>query len=87
MRRHGEDRPYRRDSRAANAAGKELTTKSSFKTVTPATLTDPTVFPAASTGSVGVGQPIDVRFDENVADKAAVQRHLKVSSDPAQAGA
>ncbi len=83
----GYARAYALTAVGANAAGKQLTAKSTFRTVTPATLTDPTVFPSASTGTVGIGQPIDVRFDEKIADKAAVERHLKVTTDPVQVGA
>lgn len=37
--------------------------------------------------TVGVGMPVIVRFDVPVTDHAAIQRHLTVSSVPAQTGA
>jgi lipoprotein-anchoring transpeptidase ErfK/SrfK len=46
----------------------------------------PTVFPTADTGTVGVGQPISVTFDEDVTDRAAVERRLSVTTTPPVAG-
>ncbi len=37
--------------------------------------------------TVGVGMPVIVRFDIPVTDKASIEKHLKVTSAPAQAGA
>lgn len=37
--------------------------------------------------TVGVGMPITISFDVPVTDKAAIERHLKVTAQPAQAGA
>ncbi len=37
--------------------------------------------------TVGVGMPVIVRFDVPVSDQAGIERHLKVVSQPAQAGA
>jgi lipoprotein-anchoring transpeptidase ErfK/SrfK len=36
--------------------------------------------------TVGVGMPVIVRFDVPVTDKASIEKHLKVVSQPAQAG-
>ncbi len=37
--------------------------------------------------TVGVGMPVTIRFDVPVTDRAGIERHLKVVSQPAQAGA
>jgi len=55
-----------------------------ISTVRPRTLTLPTVYPQG--GSLGVGQPISVTFDEDVTDRAAVERQLRVTSTPAVTG-
>ena len=53
----------------------------------PRTFTMPSVFPSEDTGVVGVGQPISVTFDEDVTDRAAVERALHVTSTPPVVGA
>jgi lipoprotein-anchoring transpeptidase ErfK/SrfK len=63
---------------AANADD-ETTATSTFTTVTPATLSTPGIGPLDGT-TVGVGMPIRVFFDQPVADKAAVESHLRVTS-------
>ncbi|EON23222.1 ErfK/YbiS/YcfS/YnhG family protein [Nocardioides sp. CF8] len=45
----------------------------------------PSVAPLAGE-TVGVGMPVAVRFDLPVSDKAAFERHMTVTSTPAQAG-
>ncbi|TCK26805.1 L,D-transpeptidase [Pseudonocardia endophytica] len=57
-------------------------------TVAPAAQAYPSLIPAPSTAaaSVGVGQPIVVRFDHPVHDRAATEKHLHVTSSPDQAG-
>ncbi|MCW2583074.1 MAG: ErfK/YbiS/YcfS/YnhG family protein [Klenkia sp.] len=69
-----------------DAAGRTASTTGTVGTVTPRTLTMPTVFPDADTGVVGVGQPIAITFDEDVTDRAAVERRLSVVTTPAVAG-
>jgi lipoprotein-anchoring transpeptidase ErfK/SrfK len=71
---------------AVDAEGAASDTTGTIATVTPRLLTMPTVFPSAQTGQVGVGQPISVTFDEDVTDRAAVERQLRVTSTPAVAG-
>ncbi|RYZ15897.1 MAG: hypothetical protein EOO70_05765, partial [Myxococcaceae bacterium] len=44
-------------------------------------------FVPMSGSTVGVGMPAIIRFDVPVQDKAAIERHLKVTSQPAQPGA
>jgi lipoprotein-anchoring transpeptidase ErfK/SrfK len=72
---------------AVDAAGTRTDVAGTISTVAPRTLTMPTVFPSATTGVVGVGQPISVTFDEDVTDRAAVERRLRVTTTPPVAGA
>ena len=64
---------------AANADAAETTSTATFTTVTPTTLSTPGIGPLDGT-TVGVGMPIRVFFDDAVADKAAVESHLLVTS-------
>lgn len=77
---------YSVSATARNGDGKESHSDDSFTTVTPRTLTAATLFPTPATGDVGVGQPVDVRFDEPVLDKAAAEKSMSVKSDPAVEG-
>lgn len=57
-----------------------------FETHSPANLTMPYVLP--NDGEVvGVGQPIAVRFDENITDRLAAQRAITVKTNPPVEGA
>ncbi|HET6736626.1 MAG TPA: Ig-like domain-containing protein [Mycobacterium sp.] len=57
-----------------------------FQTHSPENLTMPYVLP--NDGEVvGVGQPIAVRFDENIPDRLAAQRAIKVTTNPPADGA
>jgi lipoprotein-anchoring transpeptidase ErfK/SrfK len=71
---------------AADGRGTPVRTAGTIATVAPRTLTMPTVFPTADSGTVGVGQPISVTFDEDVTDRAAVERQLRVTTTPPVAG-
>jgi len=64
---------------AVNADDAETTATATFTTVTPATLSTPSIGPLDGT-TVGVGMPIRVFFDDAVADKAAVESHLLVTT-------
>jgi lipoprotein-anchoring transpeptidase ErfK/SrfK len=77
---------YTLTAKAANPAHKEVTTSRTFTTVTPTTLSTPSVGPLGGT-TVGVGMPIRVFFDQPVADRAAVESHLKVTSSNPTDGA
>jgi lipoprotein-anchoring transpeptidase ErfK/SrfK len=70
---------YQVTATAANADDDETTSTSTFTTVTPTTLSTPSIGPLDGT-TVGVGMPIRVYFDDAVADKAAVESHLTVTS-------
>ncbi|SOE02919.1 L,D-transpeptidase [Blastococcus haudaquaticus] len=72
---------------AVDAGGTSTAATGSISTVSPRTLTMPTVFPTEDSGTVGVGQPVSITFDEDVTDRAAVERRLRVTTTPAVAGA
>ena len=71
---------------AVDAGGMPSDVAGTISTVRPRTLTMPTVFPSADSGTVGVGQPLSVTFDEDVIDRAAVERRLHVTTTPPVAG-
>ena len=77
---------YTLTATAKNPAGTEAKASSTFTTVTPTTLSTPSIGPLNGT-TVGVGMPIRVYFDDPVADKAAVESHLKVTSSTPTDGA
>jgi lipoprotein-anchoring transpeptidase ErfK/SrfK len=64
---------------SAATEDKETTASSSFSTVSPGTLSTPSIGPLDGT-TVGVGMPVRVYFDEPVTDKAAVESHLQVTT-------
>ena len=64
---------------ATNAADDEATATTTFSTVSPTTLSTPSIGPLDGT-TVGVGMPVRVYFDEPVTDKAAVESHLQVTT-------
>lgn len=70
---------YTLTAKAKNSAKRETKASSTFTTVTPARLSTPSIGPLNGT-TVGVGMPIRVYFDRPVADKAAVESHLKVTT-------
>lgn len=72
----------------AEALGLAGVTRSSatFETHSPQNLTMPYVLPADGE-VVGVGQPVAVRFDEDIPDRLAAQRAITVTTTPAVEGA
>jgi lipoprotein-anchoring transpeptidase ErfK/SrfK len=76
---------YTLTASATNAADKKATASSTFTTVSPTAVSTPSIGPLAGT-TVGVGMPIRVYFDDPVADKAAVESHLHVTSSNATDG-
>jgi lipoprotein-anchoring transpeptidase ErfK/SrfK len=58
-----------------------------FTTITPRQLINATFVPSAGHDSVGVGQPLVVRFNHRVTDHAGAERAFAVTSSPAQPGA
>ncbi|WP_181782432.1 L,D-transpeptidase [Pseudonocardia pini] len=62
-------------------------TDATVRTVAPRTLAYPSFVPAPnSVPTVGVGQPLVVRFDHPVSDRAAAERALTVTTTPVQTG-
>ena len=70
---------YTLTATAENADDEESTASSTFTTVSPAAVSTPSIGPLDGQ-TVGVGMPIRVYFDDPVADKAAVESHLLVTS-------
>jgi lipoprotein-anchoring transpeptidase ErfK/SrfK len=70
---------YALTATATNTADEETEATSTFTTVTPAAVSTPSIGPLGGQ-TVGVGMPIRVYFDDAVADKAAVERNLVVTS-------
>lgn len=70
---------YTLTATATNSADVAAEASSTFTTVTPAAVSTPSVGPLGGQ-TVGVGMPIRVYFDDPVADKAAVERNLVVTS-------
>ncbi|SOE02480.1 peptidoglycan transpeptidase precursor, ErfK-YbiS-YhnG family [Blastococcus haudaquaticus] len=70
---------YTLTASAVNADDEETSASTTFTTVTPAAVSTPSVGPLDGQ-TVGVGMPIRVYFDDPVADKAAVESHLVVTS-------
>ncbi|MBC9821589.1 L,D-transpeptidase family protein [Terrabacter sp. MAHUQ-38] len=72
---------------ATDSDGKTVESTKTFRT---ADLTlDDQVYVAVSPrdgGTVGIGMPVVIRFDLPVVDKASFEKHMKVTSTPAQAG-
>lgn len=64
------------------AASKQMT----FATSSPAHLTMPYVSPVDGE-VVGIGQPVAIRFDENIADRAAAQKAITITTNPPVEGA
>ena len=79
---------YRITSTAVDDEGLEKGYESGFKTRS-LTLDEQTYpsFVPMNGQTVGVGMPVIIRFDVPVTDKAAIEKHLKVTSAPAQPGA
>ncbi len=66
--------------------GGVTTREMTFETHSPANLTMPYVVPSPGE-VVGVGQPVAVRFDENIPNRAAAERAIKVTTNPPVEGA
>lgn len=80
------DATYSVAATAVNVDGAETAATGSITTVTPRTFTMPYLLPSQSMETVGVGMPIVVKFDEDIEDRAAVERRLTVTTTPAVAG-
>lgn len=83
----GYGKHYSVTATGAGADGKPVTVRRTVTVLTPAAQTYPSLIPAPGHADVGVGQPLVVRFDHPVTDRAAVQKAMTVTSTPAQPGA
>jgi lipoprotein-anchoring transpeptidase ErfK/SrfK len=72
---------YRVMATAANPDGEITTTLATFRTANPRALLHTAIVPLDGE-TVGVGLPIQVQLSAAVRDKAEVERHLQVESDP-----
>ena len=82
----GYGRTYSVSATAVDAAGQPSTQTYEFTTLTPDDKTLATAFPTDGM-TVGVGQPIAIFFDEPIADKAAVQQMITVTTSTPVEGA
>ncbi len=81
----GYNRRYTLNAKATGlggAASKQMT----FETSSPAHLTMPYVNPADG-DVVGIGEPVAIRFDENIANRAAAQKAINITTNPPVEGA
>ncbi|MDX1891486.1 L,D-transpeptidase [Mycolicibacterium sp. 050158] len=81
----GYNKKYRLSAQSLGLGG--VTTRTmTFQTHSPENLTMPYVLPNDG-DVVGVGQPIAIRFDENVPNRVAAERAIKVTTNPPVEGA
>ncbi|KKC05952.1 L,D-transpeptidase [Mycobacterium nebraskense] len=81
----GYNRRYTLSAKAlgmGGAANRQMT----FQTSSPAHLTMPYVAPGDGE-VVGIGEPVAIRFDENIADRTAAQKAIKITTNPPVEGA
>jgi hypothetical protein len=76
----GHNKEYTLHAEALGLGG-IATNRMTFQTASPQNLTMPYVLPNDG-DVVGVGQPIAIRFDENISDRLAAQRAIKVTANP-----
>jgi lipoprotein-anchoring transpeptidase ErfK/SrfK len=81
----GYNRRYTLTAKARGLGG-EATSQMTFRTHSPQNLTMPYVVPRDGE-VVGVGEPVAIRFDENIADRAAAEKAVTVTTDPPVEGA
>ncbi|MDQ2706680.1 MAG: Ig-like domain-containing protein [Actinomycetota bacterium] len=77
---------YQLTTNAVGEDQREVRSTTAVSTLTPAKLSVASFIPSPTSGSVGVGQPLVVRFSRPVGDKAAAERVLKVTTSPSQLG-
>ncbi|MGH3878727.1 MAG: L,D-transpeptidase [Actinophytocola sp.] len=82
----GYGRIYSATATGVGEDGRPTTLKSSFSTVEPRLRADLSMNPQAGQ-TVGVGQPLAFYFDVDIADKAAAQKALQITTSPSVAGA
>ncbi|MCV7230322.1 L,D-transpeptidase [Mycolicibacterium komossense] len=81
----GYNKQYTLEAEALGLSG-ATRSRMTFQTHSPDNMTMPYVSPTNG-DVVGVGQPLSVRFDENISDRLAAQRAITVTTDPPVAGA
>lgn len=81
----GYNKQYTLQAEALGLAG-ATTTTATFQTHSPGNLTMPYVLPQDG-DTVGVGQPIAIRFDEDIVNRAAAQQAITVTTTPPVDGA
>ncbi len=82
----GYNKTYRLTATATGTDGKPVTSESTFATVKPARQLGVSVN-LVEGETVGVGMPLIFTFTGNVADRAAAEKALKVTAEPATEGA
>ena len=80
----GYNKTYTVKVTAVNSSGVKTEKDTSFSTVEPDNFTLPYLSPTG--GTFGVGQPIVVRFDEPVPNRAAAEKAIKIKTTPAVQG-
>jgi lipoprotein-anchoring transpeptidase ErfK/SrfK len=81
----GYNRSYTLTAKARGLGG-VATRESTFQTQSPQNLAMPYAMPHDGE-VVGVGEPLAIRFDENIADRAAAEKAIVVTTDPPVEGA
>ncbi|MBS4727251.1 L,D-transpeptidase family protein [Mycobacterium sp. SM1] len=81
----GYNRRYTLNAKALGLGG-VATRQITFQTHSPANLTMPYVVPQDGE-VVGVGQSVAIRFDENIANRAAAEKAIKITTTPPVEGA
>ncbi|MCV7107335.1 L,D-transpeptidase [Mycolicibacterium chitae] len=81
----GFNKTYTVNARSLGLGG-VTTRQMTFETHSPANQTMPYLMPNDGQ-TVGVGQPIAIRFDENIPNRVAAERAIKVTAEPAVQGA
>ena len=81
----GYNKQYTLRAEALGLAG-QVSNRMTFETQSPRNLTMPYVMPGEGE-FVGVGQPVAVRFDENIPDRLAAQKAITITTDPPVQGA
>src|SRR5882757_6631162 len=77
---------YQVSATAVGSDGQIVHQSGTVATVKPAVQAYPSFIPAPGQSNVGVGQPLVVKFDHPITDKAAAERALQVTTSPEQAG-
>ena len=86
------DTSYTVDATASNSVGEATTSQATFSTVKPDNYTLPYINTAAGLSiqdgnTYGVGQALQIHWDEAITDRAAAQRAVSVTTSPAQTAA